>query len=225
MNEDESEDRRRKRKKRREKEGNSSDVLAIALTRGRRWSARHTNIGRKLVDIQSPRGCRSTAELADSCTGWNTARSSRDMYINRALSSQGEPATAGIPPIPWSLEPKKLFSNRNPVTLQVVYGEYWKIESPLPDTEPPERDACHPVMRRRLFARRLKIELRSVEEEGAGFSQGLWLLEEKKKLNARAAAVRIDGESLIVGIKGKERKKEWKKLIVSRRKLSLSLGF
>lgn len=76
-------------------------------------------------------------------------------------------------------------------------------------------------MRRRLFARRLKIELR-VEEGGARFSQGLRLLEEKKKLNARAAAVRIDGESLIVGIKGKERKKEWKKLIVSRRKLSLS---
>lgn len=76
------------------------------------------------------------------------------MYINRVLSSQGASTTAGIPPMPWSLEPKKLFSNHNPVTFQVVYREYWKIENPLADTEPERdaasRDAVH------LFARRLK---------------------------------------------------------------------
>jgi len=61
------------------------------------------------------------------------AESSRDMYINRAallslslsLSSSFSLLLSGLPlPTPDVVVPKEPFSGRNPVTLQVVHGEY-----------------------------------------------------------------------------------------------------
>lgn len=54
---------------------------------GRLKRSRHTNIGRKLVDIQSPAGTGARPRIARVGAPWNIesrAESSRDMYINRA---------------------------------------------------------------------------------------------------------------------------------------------
>jgi len=77
----------RKKFSRGQKRERSPRITDCTHAPGRLKRSRHTNIGRKLVDIQSPAGTGARPRIACVDAPWNIesrAESSRDMYINRA---------------------------------------------------------------------------------------------------------------------------------------------